>query len=146
DETSVPRRARMNLAQLHADLIGSASGGRTIAFPRLLMEILGDYPSAIVLNDCLYWSMKYRESRDGWFYRTAEQWLEEAFVSRKQMVRAIDYINGVSGGSPVIERELRKVNGAPTMHFRVNPEAYAVFIEIGTAARDADQEMAKATG
>lgn len=106
-----------DLMGLVANLTGT---GRTVVIPTAYVEWLeGDYVAAVVLNDCVWaTNWKIERGQDGWFWRSEEEWRTKRFLSRKQVVRAIDSINA-RAGEELIERDLRKISGAPVMHFRV---------------------------
>lgn len=128
----------MQLIRLHAGIVGERNNW---IIPRLYTDLLGgDFVAAQVLKECVFWTAWSREQhpeRDGWFWRSEAEWRAEGGVSRKQLVRAIGTINGrIEGaldpeGEPllVIERGLRKIGGAPTMHFRVTDQGFALLLE-----------------
>lgn len=106
------------------DIIQSLSGQRnSITFPRPYLKFFaGDqqfYALAAVLNQLVFWS-GYSTQDGGWFYKSHEELGEEVGgLSEDQVRRAIDkitkkYLPGV------IEVAIRKVNGTPTKHYRIN--------------------------
>ena len=83
-----------------------------IAVPRILIELTGDPVMAMMLNQLLYWS----EQKE-WVYKSLEDWNEEiGGISRHRMEKFAEL--------PYVETELRKAEGAPTTHYRINPEAF----------------------
>lgn len=60
---------------------------RPIAFHRPLVEITGSVTAALMLSQGIYWSNKSAE-RDGWFYKTIEEWTEETGMTRAEQETA----------------------------------------------------------
>jgi len=118
----------VKLLELIADLTGK---DRTVTFPKAYVEWLkGDYVAAVVLNEVVWWTrISYDKGREGWFYRSEVEWLEEKGLSRKQVVRSVTAINATAGTIPLIERMTKRANGSPTMHFRLNASVFADLVE-----------------
>lgn len=67
--------------------------GRPIVVNRGLVVLLGDHMAAIMLGQGLYWHQKLKEDRskqdrDGWFWKTQDEWFEETGMTRGQQERA----------------------------------------------------------
>lgn len=69
-------------------------------------------PAAIVFNQLLFWQAR---AKGDWFYKSYDEMTGELPVSVSTLRRAYDILR--EGG--YIETDLRKVNGAPTMHVRI---------------------------
>jgi len=83
-----------------------------IAVPRILIELTGDPILAMMLNQLLYWS-----AQKEWIYKSLEDWNEEiGGISRHRMDKFSEL--------PYVETELRKANGAPTTHYRINADVF----------------------
>lgn len=87
---------------------------QTLTVPRTFVRLTGDHVVALVLNQILFWSDK-TENEDGWFYKEHADWKEELEISPDQLRRAIDKLAIVG-----VHRKLRKVAGAPKLHFRID--------------------------
>jgi DNA-binding PadR family transcriptional regulator len=98
-------------------LLKSLSGQANIlTIPRLYITLLdGDHLAALFLSQIVYWSDKGKKP-DGWFYKTLEDWKDETGLSRSQ----IDRITATLEKAGLIETAVRKANGAPTKHYRLN--------------------------
>ena len=95
-------------------LIKSISGqANVLIVPRIFIDLIGDHLAAMFLSQCVYWSDK---GSGGWFYKSEKDWEEELGLSRYQVGR----IRGQLKKTGYIETELRRANGAPTMHYKVN--------------------------
>jgi len=98
-------------------IISKFSGqANQITIPRIYLDLLdGDYPAAALLNQIVYWSDKARIP-GGWFYHSKYEWLEELCLTYFQVKRAtLKLLN-----NQWIECHVRRANGTPTMHYRVN--------------------------
>ena len=95
---------------------------RPIAFHKVLAEVSGSVNGGVFLSQAMYWS-EVKEKADGWFYKTAEDWERETFLSRREQetVRR----NLVKKG---ILEEVKK--GIPAkLYFRVNNSVLLGLIE-----------------
>ncbi|MAU12444.1 MAG: hypothetical protein CL607_21650 [Anaerolineaceae bacterium] len=87
----------------------------------LLSKLTGDANTALMLLRLIYWTPKSK--RDGWVYKSWRDWDAECNLSQGQIKR----VHGLALLEAVgVVREVRKANGVPTMHYR---------LEIGTFLR-----------
>lgn len=98
-------------------LIKAVSGqARVLSIPRIYIELFdGDIHTALFVSQCVYWSDKTRDEQ-GWFYKSADQWENELGLSYYQINRS------AKKAGKFINKKLKKVNGAPTQHWRVDIE------------------------
>ena len=86
---------------------------RPIAYHRILAEVAGSVGGGVFLSQALYWS-KRTTLPDGWFYKTAEQWWEETYLTRREQ----ETIRKRLVALKVLEEQKR---GVPAkLHFRLN--------------------------
>ena len=105
-------------------LISSFSGQRNIiTIPAVYVEILGDYHTAFVLNQIIFWSDKSTKT-DGYFYKSYSEFTEETFLSEYQIRRAANKLKELG----FIDTKLRKVNGTPTLHYKFYKFIFSEFI------------------
>lgn len=124
----------MGIRTFLAKLVGEQNN---YVIPKVFVDLLdGDYVAAVVLKECVYWSGRHEDDRDGWFYRNEADWQEHNRLSRKQVNRAITAINTVAGGT-LIEKQvhqLRSPNGTllqeRATHYRIDPELLAELLEL----------------
>jgi hypothetical protein len=92
-------------------------GGRQniLVLPRIFVDLTGDINSALLLSQLLYWSDRTPD-RDGWIYKTHKDWQSELGLNRYFLDKAKARLSQLG----VIEVKVKKANGSPTMHFRVN--------------------------
>ena len=98
------------------NVISTFSGTeRHITVPRVYLEMLGDFNTAAFLNQLIFWSDKTKRT-DGYFYKTYTEWNEELLLSDYQVRRSAKILkeNGF------IDTKLKKANGSPTLHYKVN--------------------------
>ena len=88
---------------------------RHITVPRVYLEMLGDFNTAAFLNQLIFWSDKTRRS-DGYFYKTYTEWNEELLLSEYQVRRSAKILKEQG----FIDTKLKKANGSPTLHYKVN--------------------------
>lgn len=100
------------------NVISTFSGTeRHITVPRVYLELLGDFNTAAFLNQLIFWSDKTKR-RDGFFYKTYAEWEDELFLSEYQVRRSSKNLRDLG----LIETEVKRANGSPTVHYKVNME------------------------
>ena len=105
----------MSNRQMADSLIYSYSGQRrVITVPVLYVELLGDYNSALVLNQIIFWS-DITKRKDGYFYKTYDEWNEEILLTEYQVRRAVKKLKDLG----LIETKVKKANGSPTVHYKI---------------------------
>ena len=58
---------------------------RPIAFHRVFVRVGGGVLSGLLLSQMYYWSRNQRSiERDGWFYKSWEEWQEETGLTRQE--------------------------------------------------------------
>lgn len=106
-----------------ADLLSQFSGQRnTLTIPRAYIDFTGDLTSALLLSQIVYWSDRTRDS-EGWFAKSYNEWHDELTMSEYQ-VRAATKSLAAFG----VETKLKKFDGAPTVHYRLNKSKFSEFI------------------
>ena len=77
---------------------------RPIAFHRCLAELGGSVNAGLMLSQALYWA-KRTKAADGWFWKTAEEWQEETYLTRTEQATARKQLKRL----PCWQEELRGV-------------------------------------
>jgi DnaD/phage-associated family protein len=88
---------------------------RPIAFHRVLVDIAGGILPALMLSQALYWTRRTK-NKAGWFYKSAVEWEEEIGLTPQEQRTARKKLSEHGWW----EEDLRKANGAPTTHYRIN--------------------------
>ncbi|ULH16007.1 hypothetical protein MF271_05070 [Deinococcus sp. KNUC1210] len=92
----------------------------TIPVPVPFVRMLGDYESAALLAQCLYWG-DCTDDPSGWFYKTHEEWADELELSADQVRRCVK----TCGGMIEVKRK-----GIPARnYYRANRDAVAAALE-----------------
>lgn len=104
-----------NRDHINGIIVQFSGVNNVIPIPRIYLEITGDYPAAALLNQMVYWSDKTKRN-DGYFYKTNKEWQEELHLSKYQVSRATDKLKSLN----LVETSLKKANGAPTLHYKVD--------------------------
>ncbi len=99
-----------------ANIIKQMSGqSNMITVPRIYIEFTGDLSTAVVLNQIVYWSDKTKRT-DGFFYKSYKEWTEEICLTERQVRYAVKKLKELG----FLETELKKANGAPTVHYKLD--------------------------
>ena len=89
-----------------------------ITVPRIFVELTGDYNTAILLNQIIFWSDKTKRT-DGLFYKTYKEWEDEIYLTEYQVRRSVKKLKELG----IVDTELKRANGSPTVHYRYNEAA-----------------------
>lgn len=101
---------------------------RPIAYHRALVPFAG-VTGAVLLSQAIYWSKRLEEDRDGWFYKTRDEWNEETGLTRKEQETARKKLTSLG----ILEEKLQ---GIPAqLWFRVN------FDVLQTCLLESDQQV-----
>lgn len=99
-------------------IISKFSGqANLITTPRIFVKLTGDLHSALLLNQLLYWQDKIKGE---WLFKTYKEWEEEICLSEYQVRKASKKF--IEWG--FLETEIKKANGNPTVHFRLNRDKF----------------------
>jgi len=105
------------------NLIRAFTGqANTIPIPRVLIDFFtGDYPSAILCNQLLYWQGKEKRT-DGGIYKSYKDWKTEIGLSEYQVRRAANKLKKRG----FLKTRLHKADtGAPTVHYYFNVTTFS---------------------
>src|SRR5699024_3057536 len=106
------------------NVISTFSGTeRHITVARVYLEMLGEFNTAAFLNQLVFWSDKTKR-RDGFFYKTYAEWEDELLLSEYQVRRSSKNLRDLG----LIETEVKRANGSPTVHYKVNMDELSVSI------------------
>ena len=106
-----------NYKQIRSLISGFAGQGNTITIPKIFIELTGDYSTATLLNQIIFWSDKTTR-KDGLFYKTYNEWEEETMLTEYQIRRSVGKLKNLG----FIDTELKRANGSPTVHYRFHNE------------------------
>ncbi len=113
-----PAQTREDIINLIRAFTGQAN---TISIPRALLDFFdGDYPTAILCNQLLYWQDK-QGREDGGIYKTYKDWGAEIGLSEYQVRRAANKLKKRG----FLETRLHKANGVPTVHYYFNVATFS---------------------
>lgn len=123
------------------NLVKRISGQQNIlVLPRLFIDLTADINSALLLSQLLYWSDRTQDP-DGWVYKSHTDWHNEIGITRYSLGEAKAKLTKLG----LIETKLKKANGAPTTHFRVNEENFSKSLNslLSTSKGDSLQSIAR---
>ena len=89
-----------------------------LTIPRVFITMTGETDAALLLGQILYWSDRTTDP-EGWFFKSAKEWEEELGLSAYKVNRAVKLL--ASWG---VQTRLKKANGAPTTHYRIDSEQF----------------------
>ena len=88
---------------------------QVIAFKRMYVDVMGDIVGALWLSQLAYWQPKAKRT-DGFVYKSYDEWEKETGLSKYQIKRSADKAEDMG----IVEVKLKRANGAPTLHYRIN--------------------------
>lgn len=121
---------------------------RAIVVQKCFIDIVEDLNAALMLTQAFYWLERLEDIRDGWFYKTADEWKVETTLSRRQQERArailrkFDFWNEDLRGVPakmwyrVDEERLEKAILALDREDSVSPKSETQFPPKGETSFD----------
>ena len=104
-----------NYSRLKSVIASFSGNERHITVPKIYLEITGDFNTAALLNQMIFWSDKTKR-KDGFFYKTYLEWEDELTLSEYQVRRAVKSLKDKG----LVETKLKKANGSPTIHYKIN--------------------------
>ncbi|NLK53074.1 MAG: hypothetical protein GX295_11645 [Syntrophomonadaceae bacterium] len=100
-----------NIFEIISRLVGQAN---ILTIPREFVLLLGSLETALILSQLLYWSGR-TINKDGWIWKTYQEWEEEIGLSKYQVSKARRQLEGLG----ILECKVKKVSGNPTVHYRL---------------------------
>lgn len=92
---------------------------QTITFHRVFVDITGSINAALMLSNAIYWTNRLPPERDGWFYKTKEEWTTETGLSRKEQDNARQQLTGI-GILETRRAKISETDSITALWFRVN--------------------------
>lgn len=100
------------------NIISQISGqNNTFTVPKLYVDFTGDLTTAILLNQIVFLSDKTKR-KDGFFYKTYKEWTDEICLTERQVRYSVKKLKEQN----LIETKVKKANGSPTVHYKLNFE------------------------
>ncbi len=88
-----------------------------VSFLPAVARLCGSATAGLMLSQAIFWSRtKKVVARDGWFWKSAQEWQEETCLSVREQMTAREALRGLG----FLSEYKKKVDGAPTIHYRVN--------------------------
>lgn len=112
---------------------------RPIAFHRCFVPIAGGVAGAVFLSQLLYWSKRISAERDGWIWKTGNEWEEETGLRRGEQEAARKKLRSAG----VLEEELK---GVPArLHFRLNTNKLASLLDSTNKVVESSKQVCRNT-
>lgn len=101
-------------------MIQSLTGEKNLlAIPREIIRFTGDLESGVFLAQLVYWTDR-GSRKDGFIYKTLKEWQDEIFISEYSLRKIRKNLES----SGILETKLKKANGNPTIHYRINQKSF----------------------
>ena len=114
-----------NFNAMKATLQALTGHQNMIATPKALVELVGELDGGTLLSQLIYYSDKGKR-RDGFFYKTYDEWYSEIFMSEYRIRKWVKVFQDAGW----LETKIKKANGNPTVHYRFNFDTFSVsFLE-----------------
>lgn len=107
---------RQDFSNLIYSVFGNAN---TIPVPVVFLELFEEYNTAVLLNQIIYWSDK-TSRKDGYFYKTYQEWQEEIYLSEYQVRKSVKKLKELG----FLETSVKKANGNPTLHYKLDTKVF----------------------
>ena len=92
---------------------------QTITFHRVFVDITGSINAALMLSNAIYWTNRLPPERDGWFYKTREEWQAETGLTRHEQDKARQQLTSIG----ILETRRAKISETESitaLWFRIN--------------------------
>ena len=107
----------MKQSEAFALLKKFAGQSNILTAPVAFIRYTGTLSSALFLSQLLYWTSR---SEDGWFYKSYLDWEKETCLSAYEVSKASKLLKAKG----ILQTKLKKVNGAPVVHYKVLEAAF----------------------
>ena len=104
-----------NYVELRNILRKMSGQDSVITIPKIYIDFTGDLTTAAILNQLVFYSDKGKRS-DGFFYKSYKEWEEETGLTKRQVSYSIGKIKDLG----LVETKLKKANGSPTIHYKLD--------------------------
>lgn len=111
---------------------------QTLTIPRLLALFMGSLEGGLFLNQLIFWSGRGKRA-DGFIYKTAQEWEEELLLT----TYAVRKNTQILKDRGLLETKLLKVNGAPTVHYRLILDALVIALIDFAKSKNVNFDFAK---
>lgn len=92
---------------------------QTITFHRVFVDITGSINAALMLSNAIYWTNRLPPDRDGWFYKTKEEWTTETGMTRREQDNARQQLTNI-GILETRRAKISETDSITALWFRVN--------------------------
>lgn len=91
---------------------------------KFYLEFMEDLQGAVFLSQLTFWADKGK-NREGWIYKTQEQWFNETGIKKFKIAQITKELENRG----IIETKVMKVNGNPIKHYRLLYDNYLNEVE-----------------
>lgn len=120
-------------------IISQFSGqANVISIPRMFIRLLdGDMVTAVFLSQCLYWQDRVVR-KDGFFYKSMDEWDDEIALTEYKVRKATKKLSDSLG---ILETKLKKAEGRPIVHYRVNKDRFNEWLMEGLLGSKSEKKQ-----
>lgn len=110
----------MDFKQQVYDIISQFSGQNNVIIVNIaFVDFTGDIETALLLSQIIYWTDRATR-KDGFFYKTDEEWQNELRLSKYAIRKARKKLEEMG----ILETKVKKANGNPTVHYRLDKQRF----------------------
>ena len=103
------------------ELIKSLTGqNNVLTIPVEFIHYTGSIDAALFLSQLLYWTGKGKRT-DGFIYKTYKEWKDEIYLGEYEIRKA----RRVLEQNGVLETKVKRANGNPTVHYRLDAARFS---------------------
>jgi len=103
-----------SLGESTRNLAAPVTGGHVVTTDVVLVRMTGSIEDAVFLAQLVYWSDRCAR-KDRWVWKSAADWQRELGLSRCRVAAIAKRLSKLG----LLETKLKKANGAPTTHYRI---------------------------
>ena len=100
---------------------------QTITFHRVFVDITGSINAALMLSNAIYWTNRLPKEREGWFYKTREEWQSETGLTRHEQDKARQRLVDLG----ILETRRAKISeeGITAIWFRIDQKILSTHLD-----------------
>jgi hypothetical protein len=100
--------------QMYSLIENTTGQANILTIPVMYINYTGSIEAALLLSQLCYWTSRTQNS-EGWIYKTNKEWQEEIHLKEYSIRKATKVLVDMD----IIEVQIKRANGSPTLHYRI---------------------------
>ena len=125
-----------SLSQSTRNLVAPITDGHVVTTDVVFIRMTGNIEDAVFIAQLVYWSDRCAR-KDRWIWKSAVDWRRELGLSRCRVASIAKRLSELG----LLETKLKKANGAPTTHYRIQTACLFSQIQATVRLMLAEKEM-----